>query len=167
MSTFIPQGAENVDVAFENFNASQITQFSPAVLAFTFATFYQDTFTHPDIDQFDVNYPDCPLNRSTYNPCTSYYFPSVGMTPTVDALSLELQFNVSFEWDILEFPRQPGMSINFWPTNINDLEYDGPLLEGLNSSDFECTIFGAPNEAFQFCLGDSTYLKPHLVAGPI
>ena len=91
------------------------------------------------------------------------------MTPTVNSLSEELQLNnnVSFDWNTLEFPQHPGMSINFWPTNINDLEYDGPLLEGLNSSDFECTILGAPNEAFQFCLGESTYLKPHLVAGLI
>ena len=93
----------------------------------------------------------CPIHNIWL--CDSYYFPDSSI-PSV----AELNGNNSLG-DSLTIKEQPGIAVNLWSSEP---------IEFKDVTSF-CNVIGAPNEAFEFCLGDSPVLQngphQHLVAG--
>lgn len=147
-TSYMPQSFRPSNAIAQDFNATAALEFPPFILSSTFATFYQTIFANSQVVQLPTSCTDCPV-RPSYR-CDCYYFPE-SMIPGMGDLVEDI-------WDSLEIHAQPGISINLWYTDPGEVA---------NSTQFECGIFGAPDEAFQFYIANSSAIKNHLVADSI
>jgi hypothetical protein len=153
-----PGSQQNTTVREDPFDVTILANYPQPVLAFTLAAFYQTMLVNSQVCTPVLKPQNCPIYNQTLSPCSEYICPGVGTAPNLAAY---LDANALTEnWDSIQVPQLPGITIDFWAPYIID-----NTLDGVDSSDFQCALFGTSNAAAELCLGDSALIEPHMVAG--
>jgi len=162
-----------VSATVYDFNSSVVlTNYLPWTAIYTFTSLIQDLLSNSALVQPIANpenpSPGCPLAGQIS--CWAYLFPSA-LNPSIVTISNSLGSATTnsgdnqFDFDYIEFPSLQGVLVNFWGPN-NGLNFmDGnTTAETVSPDQMYCNVFGAQNEAFSFCIADSTQTVPHLLA---